>query len=105
MRGAGRPRPARGAHVRARHCHCRRRGGPGTRDAGEQYSQSGSSSVSRAWRPAFTQAIKVLSDPRNGSTTMSWLPLELGSARHEFDGFTVGCRLFERGFLANHTSP
>jgi hypothetical protein len=35
----------------------------------------GSSSISRAWRPAFSQAIRVDPDPPDGSSTVSLLLL------------------------------
>ena len=66
----------------------------------------GSSSTSRAWRPAFSQAIRVEPEPPNGSSTMSRLLLELRIARStRATGFMVGCRSFLTGLSKNQTSP
>ena len=57
----------------------------------------GSSSTSRAWRPVFSQAIRVEPEPPNGSSTMSRLLLEFRIARStSATGFMVGCRSFLR---------
>jgi hypothetical protein len=51
----------------------------------------GSSSTSRACRPAFAQAIKVEPEPANGSRTMSRDLLEFLTARStSATGFIVG---------------
>jgi hypothetical protein len=66
----------------------------------------GSSSISRAWRPAFSHAISVDPDPPNGSNTMSRLLLELRIARStRATGFMVGCRSLRTGLSKNQTSP
>ena len=51
----------------------------------------GSNSINRAWRPVRSQAINVVPDPPNGSSTVSRLLLELRSARStNSTGFIVG---------------
>jgi CRP-like cAMP-binding protein len=66
----------------------------------------GSSSISRAWRPAFSQAISVEPEPPKGSSTMSRVLLELRIARWtSATGFMVGWRSFRAGLSKNHTSP
>jgi hypothetical protein len=66
----------------------------------------GSSSISRAWRPVFSQAMSVEPAPPKQSSTMSRLLLELRIARStSATGFMVGCRSFLTGLSKNHTSP
>ena len=66
----------------------------------------GSSSTSRACRPAFSQAISVEPEPPNGSSTMSRLLLEFRIARStSATGFMVGWRSFLAGLSTNQTSP
>ena len=66
----------------------------------------GSSSISRACRPVFSQAMIVVPDPPNGSRIVSRLLLLFRSARStNSTGFIVGCSRLAAGRLINHTSP
>ncbi len=66
----------------------------------------GSSSITRACLPVFSQAISVEPDPANGSNTVSRVFEELRIARSiNSTGFIVGCRSFFTGFFTSHTSP
>src|ERR1039458_5383111 len=66
----------------------------------------GSNSITRAWRPDFSQAINVVPEPPNGSSTVSRpLLLFLMARSTSSTGFIVGCRSFTEGFLMNQTSP
>lgn len=62
--------------------------------------------MSRARRPDFSVAIKVVPEPPKGSSTTSPGRLELRIARStNSTGFMVGCRSFFAGFLICQTSP
>jgi hypothetical protein len=52
----------------------------------------GSSSITRAWRPAFSQAIRVDPDPPKGSSTMSRVLLDrMAALRGGRSAFLIHC--------------